>query len=89
MDNARYRLRRAAGLYWLVDSRPGASYSAPAPLNEAGAGLWRVFEGGGSGGEAVEWLCREYGIGKSQAEEDVEKFIAQLRGRGIEIGGAK
>ena len=84
----RYQLRHAAGLYWLIDmEQSGGSYNSPVPLNDVGAKLWRMFEGGASRSEICRRLCAEYEISMEQAERDVGDFMEQLRAMHVDLGG--
>ena len=59
----RYQLRRAAGVYWLLDmEQDGLSCERPIMLNECGAFLWQRFRDGKTKEAAVQELCAEYEI---------------------------
>lgn len=78
-----YQLRKAAGVYWLIDmDQKGVPFKKPIPVNEMGADIWRLLEQGNKE-EAAEWLCEEYEIGQEQAAHDMELFLYELRQRGI------
>ena len=84
----RYQLRRAAGLYWLIDmEQPGPAYIAPVPLNEEGAKLWEQIALGASLEDICTLFCKEYEIPLAQAQEDVNDFIEQLQAKGVDFGG--
>lgn len=84
----RYQLRRAAGLYWLIDmEQTGAFYNSPVPMNDAGAQIWRMFESGMTEEQVSERISAEYGITPEEAENDVRAFVGQLRSCSIDFGG--
>ena len=84
----RYQLRHAAGLYWLIDmDPPGGAYISPVPLNEVGAMLWRMLEGGASLEDVCARLCAEYEIPLEQARKDACDFIEQLKSMRIDLEG--
>ena len=62
----------------------GVPFEKPIPLNELGADVWRMLEQGQKDG-IVEKLCQEYQIGREQAAQDVEQFLADLSRRGISV----
>ena len=87
---ARYQLRYAAGLYWLIDmEQSGDSYISPVPLNESGAKLWRMIGSGTSRAEICRQLCAEYEISEEQALSDLHDFIGQLQTQRVDIGELK
>ena len=84
----RYQLRHAAGLYWLIDmEQPDKAYHSPVPLNEGGAALWRMIDGGASIDEICQNLCAESGISMEQARTDATDFIQQLKNLHVDLGG--
>lgn len=84
----RYQLRRAAGLYWLINmEQPGPAYIAPVPLNEEGAKLWERILLGTSIEDICTQFSEEYEIPLAQAREDVHDFIEQLQTKGVDFGG--
>ena len=86
----RYQLRHAAGLYWLIDmEQPDKSYHGPVPLNEGGARLWRMIDGGASLDEICQRLCAESGISMERARADADDFIQQLQNLHVDLGGLK
>lgn len=84
----RYRLRHAAGLYWLVDiEQSGVPYISPVPLNECGAKIWELIESGTSTAGICEQLSGMYDIPLDQARRDVNDFFDQLRSRHVDLEG--
>ena len=79
-----YQLRKAAGLYWLLDlEQSGFDYKKPLPLNESGAKIWRLIQAGMPEEEMAAAFAADYGIGMEQAREDIGLFLQQLRKQGI------
>lgn len=82
--NKRYQLRKAAGLYWLLDmEQDGADWREPVALNESGAYIWEKYQGMGSKTAVAEELGREAGIPVQEALADVREFLRQLGEQGI------
>ncbi len=76
----RYRLRQAAGMYWLINvEQPGIPYEKPIALNEAGAAIFRMLEKDAPIEEIAEALSRTYDIPAKSARADVEQFVGQLK----------
>ncbi len=81
-----YQLRKAAGLYWLIDmDQDGSEFHSPVRLNESGAFLWRLLERGMNREQLAEALCGEYELEKKNAEKDVDLFFQQLKQNQIRI----
>ncbi len=86
LDLSGYRLRYVAGLYWLLDiTQPGVPYQKPVPLNETGAEFFRLFAGGSTKEEIAGMCCREFGLSKEEALQDIEQFQMDLRRQGVRI----
>lgn len=87
----RYQLRYAAGLYWLLDmEQPGVPYISPVPMNEIGAGIWRMIESGMGQEEIGRKLSEKYEISSEQAQRaqrDIDDFIKQLQNKKVVLGG--
>jgi len=76
---ARYQLRRAAGMYWILDmGQKGVPYKKPLSINEIGAGIWGMMEQGMGQDEIADALCRQYQVERDMVLEDIEKFRKQL-----------
>ena len=83
----RYQLRKAAGLYWLLDmEQEGAERREPIVLNESGAYIWQQYRQLRSKEAVAEVLSREFGISGQEGLEDIEQFFRQLREQGLEEG---
>ena len=83
---AKYQLRYAAGLYWLIDMKQsGAGYISPVPLNESGAKLWRMIEDGIPQTEICRQLCEEYEISMEEARGDLQDFVRQLQTMRVDL----
>ena len=81
----RYKLRKAAGRYWLLDmEQPGFPYKLPVVINEGGAFIWQFLAEGLSVTCIAEKLAMEYGIPEEEAWQDIIQFISQLKEQGID-----
>lgn len=81
----RYKLRKAAGRYWLLDmEQPGFPYKPPVVINEGGAFIWQFLAEGLSVTCITEKLAMEYGIPEEEARQDIIQFISQLKEQGID-----
>lgn len=81
----RYKLRKAAGRYWLLDmEQPGFPYKPPVVINEGGAFIWQFLAEGLSVTCIAEKLAMEYGIPEEEARQDIIQFISQLKEQGID-----
>ncbi len=82
----RYQLRKAAGLYWLLDmDQGGAGRQDPVALNDSGAYIWEQFNDLGSEEAVAEKLSAEFGISVEEGLEDIGQFFRQLEKQGIII----
>lgn len=82
----RYRLRQAAGMYFLIDcEQNGLPYRRPMTLNEVGARIWELLSEGRGKQEIAEILSEEYEVDLSTVQEDVEQFCRQLKEQKIDI----
>ena len=82
----RYQLRKAAGLYWLLDmGQSGAVRQEPIILNETGAYIWEQYGLLRSETAVAEALGREFGISAKEALADVRQFLQQLKEQGLVI----
>ncbi len=80
----RYQLRKAAGLYWLLDmEQGGADWREPVAFNESGAYIWGQYKRLRSETAAAEELSREAGIPVKEALADVREFMRRLEEQGI------
>lgn len=83
-NQTEYRLRYAAGTYWLLHmTQPGLPFEPPLLLNDAGAFLWERYAAGAGQKEAAAALQEHCGITKERAAEDTARFWAQLKEHGI------
>ena len=86
MKVKRYQIRRAAGLYWLLDMEQDANpYREPIPLNETGAKLFTALDEGNTKKELTDMLVREYELPPDEAKADVEAFLKQLSDFGYTV----
>ncbi len=75
----KFRLRRAAGMYWLLDiEQPGIPYERPVALNRTGAFICEMMENGAGAAEIAEAMSEAYGITVPEARDDLEQFVRQL-----------
>lgn len=82
--NSRYQLRKAAGMYWILDmEQEGAPYRKPVPVNEMGAAIWKLLAQGYEEKKIAEILCGEYGIKEEETLADVLQFRKQLKEWGL------
>ena len=85
VDKKRYRLRAAAGSYWLLDMQQEGKVEQIPELNESGAMLWKLLEGGMTLQEAAQSVSHTYGIDLESAYADVSQFAEGLKAAGIEL----
>lgn len=79
-----YQIRKAAGSYWLLYmNQTGKDSVLPIPLNESGAEIWNMLADGYTVEQIAQEFHIQYGIEQSEAMEDVQQFVAQLREQGI------
>ena len=81
----RYQLRRAGGLYWLLDmEQPGIPYRKPFPINDIGAEVWQlVIQQGLTRAQAARHMHNDYGVPEAEVLGDINEFLAQLVQGGI------
>ena len=81
--SARYKVRKAAGSYWLLDmEQDGKHYKEPIELNESGAAIWELADKGWNVQAIAEYLARQYGVEIEMVKEDVLQFF-----KGLELAG--
>jgi hypothetical protein len=86
----RYRIRKAAGLYWLVDlQQKRGCYQRPLSFNETGALICERLEAGDSNDGIAHYISSHYGIGLEEAKTDVSDFLEQLKINGIVLEDMK
>lgn len=75
----KYQLRYAAGIYWLLDmEQAGVPYKKPLPLNETGAGVYKMLEAGMDKDEIAEKMSRQYDVPIEEMKQDIQFFFKQL-----------
>lgn len=52
-------------------------------LNETGAFLWKRLEQGCDQAQLVEALLEEYEVSREQAQQSVERFVAEIQENGF------
>lgn len=83
-NRGRYQLRRAAGLYWLLDmEQNGSERQEPIVLNDSGAYIWNQYQRLRSEAAVAEALNREFGISVQEGLADIRQFFQQLREQGL------
>lgn len=82
----RYQLRKAAGLYWLLDmEQSGIERREQITLNESGAYIWEQYERLRSETAVAEALNREFGISVQEGLADIRQFFRQLKEQGLDL----
>ncbi|MCH5332538.1 MAG: PqqD family protein [Agathobacter sp.] len=85
-ESGRYRLRRAAGLCWLLDmQQSGAKSAGVVSLNETGAFIWEQYMRLQSEEAVAEAVSACFSIPREESLEDVRQFLAQLKRQGLEL----
>lgn len=79
-----YLLRHAAGIYWIIKTDQQKEYIKPIQINHCGALIWNGIENGSGMKELSALLQKTYGVGPEEALADVNTFLAQLTGNGME-----
>ena len=75
-----YILREVVDYYVVIGT--GADAYRPneiLSLNETGAFLWKILEGGAAKQDLIDHLVLEYEVDEETAAKDVEAFLDQLR----------
>lgn len=82
----RYQLRKAAGLYWLIDmEQSGIERQEQIVLNESGACIWEQYEQLRSETAVAEVLSRKFGVSAGECLADIRQFFQQLKEQGLDI----
>ena len=80
----RFILRKAAGLYWLVDlEQKGSTYHETMKLNEKGALIWRLMNEGKSYEEIAMILSENFGEGRQRTYLSVLRMAEALKEYGV------
>ena len=75
----KYRLRKAAGSFWLLDlSQSGKKEKLPLELNESAAQIWQMYEMGLEPEAIAEKLAEQYGVSTDRVRKDVAEFFSTL-----------
>ena len=75
-----YELRKAAGLYWLLDlQQSGEHYRSPLAMNEMGAEIFRYWHEGDNEEEIAEKIGSSYDAGTDTIKRDVTSFLERLK----------
>ncbi len=82
----RYVLRKAAGLYWLVDTcQEGKPCRMPLSMNDTGADIYRRLVKGMDKEHIADELSEEYQVRRDEIISDILIFMSQLEEYGVEI----
>lgn len=82
----RFQLRKAAGIYWLLDmEQQGIPYQRPVQLNDAAAEIWIMLSEGRKKDEIATEIAGRYHISEETVHQDIDDFIEQLRRQGVEL----
>lgn len=85
-EKERYQLRKAAGLYWLLDmEQEGKEGKKPIVLNECGAFIWNQYLKMHTKEEIVKMLCQAYGATEEEVRADVTAFMKELKEQEIDL----
>lgn len=81
-----YSLRKAAGLYWLLDMKQvGIPYKRPMSMNEIGAQIWDLLEREYTLSAICREIAAEYNEEEEEIKKDVLEFVNQLKAYGVHI----
>ena len=73
-------MRKAAGLYWLLDlQQSGEQYIPPLAMNEMGAEIFKMQQAGEDAETIVRSLCERYDADENMIRKDVMSFLGKLR----------
>ncbi len=82
----RYQLRKAAGMYWLLDMEQGnPEGKGTVAFNECGAHIWERYKEGCTMDEIAETLHEAYGVPAEEAKADAAAFLKDIKGQGIHL----
>lgn len=80
----RYQLRKAAGMYWLLDmEQEGLTGKKSVVINECGAYIWKWYQEKCTPEEIAGRLHETYGVAEEEAKADVTAFMNELKAQGI------
>ena len=84
--NQKYKLRHAAGKYWLLDmEQKDGTYRAPVAMNETGAMILEHYFRTKDPNAVAQILRDAYEIEFEEALTDVKDFLSQIRKQGVAI----
>ena len=79
MNPDRFVLRKAGGLYWLLDTeQEGPNYKRPVALNAVGADIYIMIKEGKNKEEIITQLMNKYEADEKSIRDDVENFMSIL-----------
>lgn len=81
---AGFMLYEVAGSYVVVPAGDEPlDFNGMVTLNETGAFLWKQLEQGCDQHQLVEALLEEYEVSREQAQESVDRFVAEIQENGF------
>ena len=81
----RFRLRKAAGSWWLLDiTQSGKCEKLPMELNESAAQIWQLYEQGLEAEEIASVFGKRYEVSKEEILEDVIQFFTMIESSNCE-----
>lgn len=80
MQKKKYQIRKALGMYWILDMEAdGLNYRTPPCLNETGLYIWKKAAEGKTQEAIAADLSRDFGVGKEEAIVDVRYFLDAMK----------
>lgn len=77
-------LYEVAGSYVVVPAgEETLDFNGMVTLNETGAFLWKRLEQGCDQAQLVEALLEKYEVSREQAQQSVERFVAEIQDNGF------
>ena len=84
-EKLRYVIRKAAGLYWLIDTcQEENPCRMPLSMNEAGADICRRLLRGMDEEETADELSALYEADRAEIMSDIKEFVRLLDEYGVE-----
>ena len=78
--NKRFRLRKVAGLYWLIDTEQEIGvYKEPLTMNDTGAEIFELMEQGMNNLQIAEILVGRYSSKPEDVLSDIVGFEMHLK----------
>lgn len=77
-----YKLRTVGGMN-IVVSTAGMNFQGIISVNNTGEFIWRMLEKEAETDEIITALAKECNVSEDEIRQDVEDFVASLKGAGI------